>query len=105
MTYFHIQGQSNFFEIKKAGTKYTEVQLKKSIEKADWCGYFHENSRYLITFEDGSTVELYSKQELDDTTLLDACFQSENIKDNGIYKIHESGILIRMVSARNTSKN
>jgi hypothetical protein len=37
--------------------------------------------------------------------LSEACFQNENIKDNGIYKIHESGVLIRMLSARNTSKN
>lgn len=103
--YLPIQGQSNFFVVTKTGTKYTEAQLKESVKKADWCGYFHENSRYLLTFEDGSTVELFSKTELGELRLNDACFQNENTKDNGIYKIHESGILIRMLSARNTSKN
>jgi hypothetical protein len=103
--YLPLQGQSSFFVVTKTGTKYTEAQLKESVEKADWCGYFNENSRYLLTFEDGSTVELFSKKELGEVTLNGVCFQNENTTDNGIYKIHKSGILIRMLSARNTSKN
>ncbi len=104
--YLPLQGQSSFFVVTKIGTKYTEAQLKESVEKADWCGYFHESSRYTITFDDGATVELLSKKEISSSEKLnDACFQNENIKDNGIYKIHESGALVRMLSARNTSKN
>jgi len=97
--------QSSFFSISKLGSNYTESQLLESITKADWCGYYHITDRYQIMFDDGAIVELFSKKELGELTLNNACFQNENNKDNGIYKIHESGILIRMLSARNTSKN
>jgi len=99
-------GQKNFAYINKLGSKYSANEILEAIYKADWCGYFHETSRYTLTFEDGATVELLSKKELNkEVTLNDVCFQNENTTDNGIYKIHESGILIRMLSARNTSKN
>ena len=32
-------------------------------------------------------------------------FQSQVIEDKALYKIHESGILVKMMSARNTTKN
>lgn len=103
---FSVFAQKEVAFIKNTGKKYSEVQLKEALEKADWCGYFHESSRYTITFDDGATVELLSKKEITSPEkLADACFQNENTKDNGVYKIHESGILIRMLSARNTSKN
>lgn len=99
------QGLKNF-TITNLGTVYTSNQLTSAVEKADWCGYFHQTLRYTIIFEDGAIVELLSKKELTGSEKLnDACFQNENTKDNGIYKIHESGILIRMMSAKNTSKN
>lgn len=102
---YSLFGQKEIAFIKNLGKKYSEVQLKEALEKADWCGYFHENSRYTITFDDGATVDLLSKKELNGSLKLsDTCFQKENTKDNGIYKIHESGVLIRMLSARNTSK-
>ncbi len=99
-------GQNNIAYIKKLGSKYSAIEILKAINKADWCGYFHETSRYTLTFEDGATVELLSKKELNKEVIQnDECFQNENTRDNGIYKIHESGVLIRMLSARNTSKN
>ncbi len=98
--------QSQNFKIQNMGRKYSEKELVTALFNADWCGYFHESSRYTITFDDGATVELLSKKEISSSEKLnDACFQNENIKDNGIYKIHESGALVRMLSARNTSKN
>ena len=99
-------GQKNIAYINKLGSKYSANEIIEAINKADWCGYFHETSRYTLTFEDGATVELLSKKELSVEVIQnDSCFQNENTRDNGIYKIHENGILIRMLSARNTSKN
>lgn len=99
-------GQKEIAVVKKLGTKYSEIKILEAVKKADWCGYFHETSGYTITFDDGATVELLSKKEIISSVKLnDTCFQNENTQDNGIYKIHESGILIRMLSARNTSKN
>jgi hypothetical protein len=102
---YSVNSQKNICTIKTIGNKYSESDILEAVTKADWCGYFHENSRLLLTFDDGAIVELFSKKELGEVTLNDSCFQNENTKDNGVYKIHESGILIRMMSARNTSKN
>jgi hypothetical protein len=46
-----------------------------------------------------------SKKELGSTEFDENCFQNEKTEDPATYKIHESGIIVRMVSARNTSKN
>ena len=99
-------GQKEVAIIKNLGAKYSEKEILEAVNRADWCGYFHETSRYTLTFEDGASVELLSKKELNEEVIQnDACFQNQNTKDNGIYKIHDSGVLIRMLSARNTSKN
>ncbi len=100
-------GQTNFFTVVKLGNKYSEIQLSDAVHKADWCGYYHISERYQLNFDDGALIELKSmNEEFDNKNLLEvSCFQNENTKDLGVYKIHESGILIRMLSARNTSKN
>jgi hypothetical protein len=102
-----IFSQKDFFKIVKLGERYSISQLESSVRQADWCGYFHKSDYYQLKFDDGSVVELFPMTEEFDIkkNLSEACFQNENIKDNGIYKIHESGVLIRMLSARNTSKN
>jgi hypothetical protein len=99
--------QRQFFEIKKQGTKYTLENITAAMQKADWCGYFNSTSRLTLNFDDGSVVELLSGEENFDkkTELNENCFQSEIREDKGLYKIHESGILVKMLSARNTSKN
>lgn len=102
-----IFSQKEFFQIIKLGEKYSLSQLESSIRQADWCGYFHKSERYQLKFDDGSIVELLSdSDDFDSKKNFDsACFQDEITKDNATYKIHETGILIRMLSARNTSKN
>jgi hypothetical protein len=99
--------QKDFFEIKTLGTKYSKNDLSDAIFKADWCGYFNNNSRFKINFDDGAIVELLSgKEEFDNKNQLNQnCFQTELIEDKGMFKIHESGILVKMLSARNTTKN
>jgi hypothetical protein len=101
-----LNGQS-FYSIKKLGNNYSKEQLEEAMKKADWCGYFHKSERYQLSFDDGAIVELHSLTEDFDNknNLSESCFQTERIKDIGIFKIHESGVLIRMLSARNTTKN
>lgn len=99
------QAQSQFYEIIQIGNKYSQQDLSTSISNADWCGYFNSDNRFKLTFDDGSVVELLSKKELSSTEYKVDCFQNEKTEDLAIYKIHESGIIVRMVSARNTSKN
>jgi hypothetical protein len=100
-------GQKQFYSIAALGTKYSFEQLNESMKKADWCGYFNSNSRFKINFDDGAIVELLSgKEEFDIKNQLDQnCFQTELMEDKGMFKIHESGILVKMLSARNTTKN
>lgn len=102
-----VFSQKDFFQIIKLGENYSLSQLESSVRKADWCGYFHKSERYQLKFDDGSIVELLPMTEDFDfkKNLSDNCFQNENTKDFGVYKIHESGVLIRLLSARNTSKN
>ncbi len=102
-----IFSQKDFFKIVKLGERYSISQLESSVRQADWCGYFHKSDYYQLKFDDGTVVELFPMTEDFEIkkNLSEACFQNENVKDNGVYKIHESGVLIRMLSARNTSKN
>ena len=101
-----MYSQTSYYIITKPGRKYSVEQLNTALSKADWCGYFHYFERYQIIFDDGTEVELISKKEMTlDNLVNDECFQSEKIKDDGIYSVHESGRLLRMLSARNTSKN
>lgn len=102
---YSSSAQSNFYKITNQGNKYTNEELATSISKGDWCGYFHVESHYQLKFDDGAVVELLSKKELGSTEFDENCFQNEKTEDPATYKIHESGIIIRMVSARNTSKN
>ncbi len=102
-----IFAQNDFFRIVKLGEQYSLSQLESSMRDADWCGYFHKSERYQLKFDDGTIVELLSMSEDFDLkkNLSETCYQNENTKDIGVYKIHESGALIRMLSARNTTKN
>lgn len=99
--------QKQFFEIKKYGAKYAAEDITTAMLKADWCGYFNSTSRLKLNFDDGTVVELLSGMENFDKKpeLNENCFQSEITEDNGLFKIHESGVLVKMLSARNTSKN
>jgi hypothetical protein len=102
-----VFSQKNCFEITKLGNQYTRSQLENAVFQADWCGYFHSSERYQLIFDDGAIVELLSMTEAFDikNKLSETCFQNERTKDNGTFKIHKSGVLMRMLSARNTSKN
>jgi hypothetical protein len=102
-----ISQNHKHFEIINVGSKYAKNQIDSAMEKADWCGYFNNTSRLKLNFDDGTVVELLSGEEDFDlkTHLNENCFQSEVIEDKGLFKIHESGTLVKMLSARNTSKN
>ncbi|MCF8408412.1 MAG: hypothetical protein K9G36_05495 [Crocinitomicaceae bacterium] len=97
--------QKKVGEVLKTGNTYSSDEISLAISKADWCGYLHENQRLKINFDDGAVVELFSKSELTLSNFPPECFQNNTTEDSGVYKIHESGILIRILSARMTSKN
>ena len=100
-----IFGQNKNFKIVNLGKSYSESTLIDAVNKADWCGYYHQNQRFIIKFDDDARIELFSKTEITNLNLSESCFQVEKTFDEATYKIHENGGIIRMVSARNTTKN
>jgi hypothetical protein len=97
--------QKNVGDVLQTGNRYTSSEILLAISKADWCGYFHENQRLKINFDDGAIVELFSKSDLSSLNFSPECFQNNSTEDTGVYKIHSNGSIVRMVRVSNTSKN
>jgi len=99
--------QKGICKINTLGNKYNSNELIEAVENADWCGVYHVTENFKLTFDDGSIVLLGNKGELNntDTHLVEDCFQASLVEDNGIYAIHESGILLRRTFSQTKTKN
>lgn len=88
----------NKFSSIQLGAKYSKLQIEGAINKANWCGYYHEIENFEILFDDGTRVLLKSKNQLIEEGILkeDNCFQSEKSSNKHLYSISKNGkILIR----------
>ena len=56
-TVFFTHAQEKYSDI-QIGTKYTLIQLKEAVNKASWCGYYHSEFEFELTFDDGAIVNL-----------------------------------------------
>jgi len=96
LSYFAI-GQVNFHEI-KLGSKYSEQALTEAIEKANWCGYYHEFENYELRFDDGAVVKLKNKMQLSSNSneepIEENCFQNISGKSENIHFINLSGWIV-----------
>ena len=96
LSYFTI-GQVNFHEI-KLGFKYSEQVLTEAIEKANWCGYYHEFEYYELCFDDGAVVKLKNKMQLSSDyngeQIGENCFQNISKKSENIHFINSSGWIV-----------
>ena len=96
LSYFTI-GQVNFHEI-KLGSKYSEQTLTEAIEKANWCGYYHEFENYELRFDDGAVVKLKNKMQLSTNfngyPIEENCFQNFSGKSENIHFINSSGWIV-----------
>ena len=54
----------NKFSSIQLGAKYSKLQIEGAINKANWCGYYHEIENFEILFDDGTRVLLKSKTQL-----------------------------------------
>jgi len=90
-------GQVSFHEI-KLGSKYSEQALTEAIEKANWCGYYHEFENYELRFDDGAIVRLKNKAQLSTSAneglLEEHCFQNVYDKSDNIHFINSSGWIV-----------
>lgn len=93
-TVFFIHAQEKYSDI-QIGTKYTLIQLKEAVNKASWCGYYHSEFEFELTFDDGAIVNLKSKSQLLQSghELSESCFQSNFSESNDIFVIAENGNL------------
>lgn len=91
---FILRAQENYSEI-QIGSKYTIEEIHLAIQKANWCGYYHETSNFQLTFDDGAIVYLKSKNQLLplESSLSENCFQSKFSESNDVFIIAENGNL------------
>ena len=47
---FFTHAQEKYSDI-QIGTKYTLIQIKEAVNKASWCGYYHSEFEFELTFE------------------------------------------------------
>lgn len=94
------------FNVKSVGSQYSMDEIETAMLKADWCGMINPNSSYEINFEDGSLVEMLSKNILDAKNIVVdfECVRSADETDKATYKIAENGYIIRLVSKDTNSK-
>lgn len=104
---FITNAQGKHTEI-QLGSKYSLGEIEAAIEKANWCGYYHETENFQLLFDDGAIALLKNKAEISakpsEIALSPACFQTEFTSLNNIYVITSEGwILVPKKSAE--SKN
>lgn len=92
-----LSAQSSF-EIISIGSHYTENQIMSAFSNADFCGSFYTSKRNRIELNDGSIVELKSKNELIQSSqvVAEECFLSDDsIYYKATWSIGENGFLIK----------
>lgn len=90
-----MRAQEKYIEI-QSGSKYAIEEIQLAVQKANWCGYYHETSNFQLKFDDGAVVLLKNKaQVLSNGIEIDAsCFQKELINSNNVYVISSEGWLL-----------
>lgn len=86
------------FEIKTVGRSYSSDKINIAMSAADFCGTYYETKRNVITFNDGSVVELFSKVEMEASGIFLAasCFLNNEVNSNEyVWSISEEGIITK----------
>ncbi len=92
---FMLRAQEKYSEI-QIGSKYTLGELKAAVQKANWCGYYHESNNFQLKFDDGAIIHLKNKAQvsLNENPMDSKCFQNELTTSNNIYVISSEGWLL-----------
>lgn len=88
----------NSFEIIKIGTTYTTDQITTALVSADLCGSYFQTKRNTLEFNDGTIVELKSKNEIDNLGLSYpfSCFIEDNVHYfKAIWSINDVGMIMK----------
>lgn len=90
-----IYSQNKFSSI-QVGEKYTRSQIKSAINKANWCGYYHETGNCELVFDDGAKIYLKSKEQLigDEQKWIEKCKQFTKVAGQQTFSITENGVIV-----------
>lgn len=90
-----LSAQQNTFTISKKGTEYSAQQVKEAMSAANWCGYFYEDQRHVMKFNDGTVVELLSYKELANAKVKveESCVERYVSEDKATYVIKDGSIV------------
>lgn len=90
-----FQGFSqNYYEIRNVGTIYSEELIRSAFNNANLCGYYYADERRVIVLDDKTEIVLYAANE--NEGISQNCIVPVK-PDNAIYKISESGIVVRIL--------
>lgn len=88
--------EGQYFVIDQLGDKYSEEFIESAIEEADMCGFFYNNSRRKMIFDDGAVLYLKSTDE--NNSIDENCSTLNNQNDDKEYwEISDSGHLVRRI--------
>lgn len=87
--------EGQYYVIDQLGDKYSEQFIENAIEEADMCGFFYNNSRRKMIFDDGAVLYLKSADE--NSSIAENCSTLNNHNDeNEYWEIANNGHLIRV---------
>ena len=91
------------FEVKTVGQTYTISQINNAIQSADFCGYYYNDERHLLLFDDGTEVELKSDDELqlDGVNLSSSCVTTDRKENPVVWSINSNGTILRGATSQN----
>lgn len=91
---FSIGWSQTTFEIKSLGSNYSTQQIEQAFGSADFCGFFYQGKRNIITLDDGAVIELLGKDE--NNALSASCVKEDDFEyPSAVWSISASGKVMR----------
>lgn len=98
---------SQSFEVKNVGTQYSLSQIETAFANANFCGSYFTDKRNILVLNDGSIVELLSKEELNNNgfPIGESCFLNSNeVYYQAQWSITPEGHLLKGMNAYTSEK-
>jgi hypothetical protein len=94
------------YAVKELGSKFSIDEITNAIEAANWCSYRYQNKRQVLTFKSGIIIELYSVNELNNSSInIDQnCVLPDSIVLKDEFAIHEASKKILRLRTKVSSK-
>ena len=103
-----IYGKSqNLINSIETGSKYSNKEITQAINNSNLCGYVLDIGNRMLSFDDGSTVSLKSKDQLSEEgiTSFNTCNYHRTVTGKQVFSISQSGLIIIKVEPINKNKS